>query len=121
MPCVHIIATDHVYTWHLSGAHIMVMWDLSQRHVFTVEIWGRVKQPVVCNVSVSVHFCVWLPLNDYYGLTPISQIESLLPGFFHSPGNGKENTYLLSLNAETLSFALTLTPSHPPKHTHTYS
>lgn len=36
---------------------------------------------------------VWSPLNDYYGLTPISRIELLRPRFFQSPGNGKENIF----------------------------
>lgn len=44
-------------------------------------------------VCIYVWMCVWSPLNDYYGLTPISRIESLHPGFFHSPGNGKENIF----------------------------
>lgn len=45
--------------------------------------------------GVSLFMCVrvWSPLNDYYGLTPISRIELLRPRFFQSPGNGKENIF----------------------------
>lgn len=45
--------------------------------------------------GVSLFMCVrvWSPLNDYYGLTPISRAESLHPRLFHSPGNGKENVF----------------------------
>lgn len=100
--------------------------DQSQRTVFTGEICGRTKQLAVCSVlfmcmyvCLCARVCVWSPLNDYYGLTPISRIESLYSRFFHSPGNGKENIFP-SVAYETLSFALTLwdtkthTRAHPP-------
>lgn len=45
----------------------------------------------VC-VGLCACLCV-VARNDYYGLTPISRIESLHPWFFHSPGNGKENIF----------------------------
>lgn len=71
-----------------------------------------------------VHICVWSPRNDYYGLTPISRIESLHPWFFHSPGNGKENISpsvayywdLLLWHPETPKHTLILTHTHLQKH-----
>lgn len=66
--------------------------------------------------------CVWSsPLNDYYAVTLVSWIESLLCRFFHSPGDGKENRLhpLLSFNAEISPSFLTPEGTQALPHTHT--
>lgn len=77
----------------------------------------------VCAIVLSVCVCVCghSPLNDYYAVTLVSWIESLLCRFFHSPGDGKENRLhpLLSFNAEISPSFLTPEGEQALPHTHT--